>query len=149
MTLSKLEEMKSLCGGNPSKIAEYKAAREAWYAEIQDLFREDEGNEYAELPAESYVEEMEARAKQSGDARDIRRAQILRDNRTYHVEDIHYRARDWLETRTKLSELVSNGGKVRKADVNVAYKLARQNSTVDMRVLYTQIKRAYDAQLTE
>lgn len=134
--------------GNPQKIAEYKSAEHVYNDMVAEYFREEDGVQFSSRPSEAYVNEIETKAKETGDERDLTRAAILRDRLDHNASDSRKHI-DWRETRQRLTSAIQSGEKITDRDVQEASKLVKQNSSVDMLVLYSEVKKTHESQKEE
>lgn len=141
-SFAKLEEMKVMAQGHPERMAKYNVAKRQYDDVVAEFFNEEDGVSFYSAPRESYVLELEERAKH-GTERDKARAIIIRDRYDSHrAEKTRH-----IEIRTTQQELLASldsGEKLTQADVDSAYRLAKLNPSADNRVLYARVKREFE-----
>ncbi len=144
-TLAQLEEMKKMAAGHPERMAQYRLAQKRYDEMIAEYFNEESGVKFIAHPMESFVAQLEAKAKESGDPGDKARAVIMRD-RLNHYEAEKTQHLDWRRSRERLSGLIDSGAKVTQRDIDEAYKLARHNPSAEVVTLYSRLKSVKQAQ---
>lgn len=142
-TITQLEEMRVMAGGSPERIARYSGAKKEYESVVAHLFNDESGVEFVQYPNLNYVTELEKKAAETGDPDDEARAIILRDRYT-HNENSNNKSKDWRVSRKRLTELLTSDKPVTKGDVDEAHRLARYNSSTEMRVLYSTLKRKFE-----
>lgn len=142
-TFSQLEEMRVMAGGSPERIAKYSGAKKDYESVVAYLFNDESGVEFVQYPNLNYVNEIEQKAAETGDPDDEARAIILRDRYT-HNENSNNKSKDWRVSRLRLNDLLSSGARITQKDVDEAHRLARYNSTTEIRVLYASLKRKFE-----
>ncbi|MNN60748.1 hypothetical protein D3C81_1759500 [compost metagenome] len=140
---SKLAEMKAMASGHPGKIVEYAVAKRAYEDNVAHFFNEESGVKFISNPSQSYVDELEAKAAETGDDGDKARAAIARDQFNYYEKD-RVKHIDWKVSRQNLRRLLDGGGEVTRKDVDEAHRVAKLNATTENIAVYSQIKRKYE-----
>lgn len=143
MNYAKLREMEKLSKGNPQKIAQYSTAKREYDETIAAMFPEDSPIRFVESPAEHFVTDAEARAKETGDADDIARAAILRDRFEAYADESTAHI-DLRTTATSLRAKLQNGDELSPRDVKDAWRLAKLNASIANVALYSQVKSAQE-----
>ena len=143
-TAAKLAEMKTMCTGDPQKIAEFRRAERRYEETVGEFFSsEDGGVPFIKFPSAEHVGRLEATAAQTGDSADKARAVIMRD-RLDHLEADKVKYVDWNVVKTKLTRAINNGEAISPSQVEEARRLAKHNASTENIALFSRLRKAVE-----
>jgi hypothetical protein len=136
--LANLDELKMMARGNPQKIAEYKV-KQSEFEQLKAAHFNDE-HPFTNGFDEHHLEKLREFAEQNPEDESAQVRYALQKER-FTVQETRKTAHiDIRIARSDLRNKLVSGEKFTKGDLELAEKLARQNSTPDNISMYSQIK---------